>query len=1120
MKRIIQIILLLGMLVMPLLATAQSPSDRLTALPALPAATPLTAASDTFPADKNGRVRVIIELKGAPLGTQQGQTRRTAALAKQQQAVASALLTAAPSAQIGQQYQTLFNGLSVSVDAADTAALAALPNVQAIHPDTRLVPLTDASLDLIDADFMWNALGGQDEAGEGIKVAIIDSGIDPDHPMFADDNYIMPSGYPKGYCATTAGFCNDKVIAARWYGDNGNIPSGAHTSETATPFDFIGTGSHVAGIAAGNGNVTADSGNGLTSTLSGVAPRAYVMAYKICWLGADCLASNVIKAVEDAVADGAHVINISLGSGAGNTPSSSATAPFTTAIRNAVADGVPVVVPAGDAGSTAGSIICPGCVEEAITVGSVSTGRVHALPVTVTGPSGVSIGSALVDIPAFSGDGTAITADISGDLVDAADADSGNEDGCTVFPAGSLVNDIVLLERGGCTFSQKLSNAQVAGAKAAIVFDNALGQLFVPEVGNATLPMVLISQADGLALREHIDDAAGVTAATSTVEIGYQLIASTRAEWRNWVLASSSRGPNGDQSYLKPDVVAPGSYVIAPDTAANGGTGYQMRTGSGTAAPFVTGAIALLRQLHPTWTPGQIKAAVMAQANINGLVIEDGTTLGNPFDRGAGRLDLDRMTANPALFDAPSWVETTCTDTCTWTTVLENITDQTLTYSSIIKNASGLTWSVSPGAVQLTAGQTQTVTVTVDASSATVSEWVFADLVWTSSDSSLAESSLPMAVYALGDDVSKFEKKVTPNVAAPGEIVRWDFVVRNNGTTTQTVMITDTLPAGVTYESGSVTAPFNYINDAFTAAFVTEPQFVFTEDSFRPYQSLTTVDPTLQPLVCPNKCDDEYMMQPGLAFTYLGKQYDTVYINTNGYVTLETPTGTMNFPQQMPNAAMPDGIIAPLWSDYDLQGDANDTAGGGEIYVMPVATASNPDGWVVIEWKNAQHWLNPNDTSAPLMTVSFQLWIETNGDQFWFAYGDLTNEDAYRTAVGAESDDGLEGAMYWFTDGTTETGTSPADNEMVRFESNLYRMSFETMVDAQDDTEIVNVATMTADGVTVTASETLSVTKAIPTMIVLNDAPTAVVTPLTLVLIVLALALVTLIAAVVKYGRA
>ncbi|HEY3289741.1 MAG TPA: S8 family serine peptidase, partial [Anaerolineae bacterium] len=269
------------------------------------------AANDEYLLDVNGTARVIIDLIDPPLTNYVGALSVTAKrsylgpvadggrldansasslayraqLQKQQDAVISTIASGAIGGKLNvtYRYDVAFNGFATSVPLSQIDSIRALPGIKAIYPDRIMTLRMDASLPLIGAPQVWDNISttlGITEAGKGVKIAIVDSGIDNANPFFTNTGvYTYPAGYPKGYCVTTPSFCNGKIIAARYYTQSSSV----NISETLTPLDADGHGTHVAGTTAGNLNTEAQV-SGITATVSGVAPFAYLMAYKGLWL--------------------------------------------------------------------------------------------------------------------------------------------------------------------------------------------------------------------------------------------------------------------------------------------------------------------------------------------------------------------------------------------------------------------------------------------------------------------------------------------------------------------------------------------------------------------------------------------------------------------------------------------------------------------------------------------------------------------------------------------------------------------------------------------------------------------------------------------------------------------
>ncbi len=331
------------------------------------------------------------------------------------------------------------------------------------------------------------------QAGAGIKLASVDGGIHKDAPMFNGAGYSYPSGYPKGDTRNT----NGKIIVSRAYfrawdppapGDENPWPGVAGTSH----------GVHTASIAAGN-PVTA-SYLGITLPISGVAPKSYVMSYRVFYnsITGDGSFYNVegIAALEDAVRDGADVINNSWGGG----PSSLGGEfdALDLALINASRAGVFVSMSAGNAGPDGGTTDHPSDnyinVAATTTTGTFAAGRLQ-----------VPISSTLQSIPfagASFGDPLPLGTVVGPyDYVPAVTVNPANVLGCAAFPAGAFAGKVALISRGTCEFGAKALNAQNAGAIMAIIYNNAGDALTTMGPGvvgsQVTIPAVFIGQSYG-----------------------------------------------------------------------------------------------------------------------------------------------------------------------------------------------------------------------------------------------------------------------------------------------------------------------------------------------------------------------------------------------------------------------------------------------------------------------------------------------------------------------------------------------------------------------------------------------------------------------------------------------
>jgi subtilisin family serine protease len=346
------------------------------------------AARAGEPPARGELVEVVVGLSQAPLATTRalsGRGLHARTIASAQHALETEIESTLPDAQIRWHYKLVANGMAVVVPRSQLGRLTALPGVAKVYPSVRYRPQLDRSVPQIGAPTLWGA--GLENAGQGMKIAIIDEGIDQRHPFFSPAGYTMPAGYPKGQTAYTTA----KVIVARAF-----PPARPTWKNASKPFDpeLSSHGTHVAGIAAGNANTLAEG-----TRISGVAPRAYLGNYKALTIptdadvGLDGNSPELAAAIEAAVADGMDVINMSLGEPE-IEPSRDIVVQALTAAARA---GVVSVVAAGndfnDFGR--GSIGSPGSAPDAITVGAVSTSRNGpedvVAPFSSSGPTPLSL---------------------------------------------------------------------------------------------------------------------------------------------------------------------------------------------------------------------------------------------------------------------------------------------------------------------------------------------------------------------------------------------------------------------------------------------------------------------------------------------------------------------------------------------------------------------------------------------------------------------------------------------------------------------------------------------------------------------------------------------------------
>jgi minor extracellular serine protease Vpr len=616
-----------------------------------------------------GRVTVLVRLAQPPLAqwrarglqgaagrhrlevTSRASRAYLARLDSAQRAAAAELRRAIPESRVGRRFRVLLNALTVELPARRLPALVRHRLVTKVYPSVRYTLALNDSPSLIGADTIAAATGAH---GEGVKIAVVDDGVDPSNPFFNPTGFNYPIGFPKGGALWTS----QKVIVARAFPGPGSGKRG----RLALDLDASFHGTHVAGIAAGNAGTTAPSGGDhpATAGLSGVAPRAWIGNYRVFTvptpIGNVANTPEIVAAFESAVEDGMDVINFS-GGGPQTEPTNDA---MVETIRNIAAAGVVPVISAGndrdDFGlGTAGS---PGTAPDAISVAAVSNNQVFAPALAVVAP-GAPPELAQIPFRASPGGRPPAWASSEQTLVDVTSivgtngapvdrllcGPAGNPNGgASPLPGGSLRGAIAVVSRGVCTFVSKSLRAQAAGATGVVFVDNRPGEANTIPV-QLPLPSGMIADLDGARLRAYLARSAGRT-----------LVRFGRDEARietgrgGTITSFSSAGPTSFGHDLKPDVSAPGGQILSSTLRVAGGP-FAVFDGTSMAAPHVSGAVALLVERHPAWSPQEVKSALVSTAAPawadTARSIEAPVLLG-----GAGLVDLPRAD-DPKLFTRP-----------------------------------------------------------------------------------------------------------------------------------------------------------------------------------------------------------------------------------------------------------------------------------------------------------------------------------------------------------------------------------------------------------------------------------------------------------------------------------
>jgi minor extracellular serine protease Vpr len=620
-----------------LLVVATSASAALTPIrrPASEAGLPRVRAGNiVVPREhRTGVERVIVRLSAPPLAVWNSQRTLASAtrahrldvnsassrayvakLARLQQAAAAQVRAAVPQARIQEHFSILLDGFAVQLPVKALAKLTTLSSVDKVYPSISYFATMDRGPSVIRASDLSAATG---DKGQGVKIGVVDTGVNWQNPFLDPAGFSYPPGFPKGDTKATT----PKVIVAKVF------PGPVRDANSTKPYDPTEPhGTHVSGIAAGDEGTTApaagsadgEPGHPTVTGLSGVAPKAWIGNYRVFTvptpLGHEADTPEIVKAFEAAVADGMNVINFS-GGGPQTDPVNDAM--YETVHNTALAGVVPVIAAGNDREDyglgTAGT---PGTAPDAIAVAATSNAHVFAPALSVVGgpPSLGAIPLQTADLlPPASWATTNQTLvgawslmGKDGKPVDQYLCGSAADPNTTVgtIQKDSAKGKILLAYRGSCTFVSKAARALIAGASGLILIDNRFGEAN-PIPVRLPLPSGMVSDLDGQQLRAYLDQNGGQ--ASIRVAHGWDEIPTNRA---GVITSFSSAGPTDFEESLKPDISAPGLDVLS----STQGKTFTVYAGTSMATPHVAGAAALLLERHPSWTSWNVKSALMSTA--------------------------------------------------------------------------------------------------------------------------------------------------------------------------------------------------------------------------------------------------------------------------------------------------------------------------------------------------------------------------------------------------------------------------------------------------------------------------------------------------------------------------
>jgi subtilisin family serine protease len=549
----------------------------------------------------------FVELSGAPTADGAKQTTVKAEQAK----FRSEAQKAGIAYQERAAFQSLWNGLSISVKPTELSKIYRMSGVKAIYPvQTIEMPevISTVEPELFTALAMTGADVAQSElgyTGKGIRVAVMDTGIDIDHPDLGGNGVPGTTAFPSARVITGYDFVGDAFNADPASSAYNPVPT-----PDLNPDDCAGHGTHVAGIIGANGKV------------KGVAPDVVFGAYRVFGCAGSTTDDVMLAAMERILADKMQVLNMSIGSSFAWPQS-----PTAQAASRLVKKGIVVVASAGNSG-TSGLYAtgAPSLGANVISVASVDNVAVTLNFFTIT-PDGTKIGfGPATGAPAAPTSGTVEIAR-TGTPTTANDA-------CAALPAGSLAGKVALIRRGTCSFAIKAANAQAAGAVGVVLYNNAAGRVS-PTVagGGIVIPVVAITQADGVIINNRLD--AGPVSLTWSAEVG-----SFSNPTGGLISDFSSYGLSPELS-LKPDIAAPGGLIYSTYPLEQGG--YATLSGTSMASPHVAGAVALFLQARGKQvSPEYIRNVFQNSADpVNWWGNPGLGYLDNVHRQGAGLIDID-----------------------------------------------------------------------------------------------------------------------------------------------------------------------------------------------------------------------------------------------------------------------------------------------------------------------------------------------------------------------------------------------------------------------------------------------------------------------------------------------
>jgi Subtilase family/Fibronectin type-III domain/PA domain len=939
-------------------------------------------------------------------------------LGRAESRITSAIRDRIAPARITNSFKIVYGGVAMRLPANRARDLLRVPGVVAVQRDRLAQLLTDATPEFIGATEAWNQISGPATSGAGVIVGVLDTGTWPEHPSWNDPGVDHPGGtfgceFGDGNDPALGDpfECNDKLIGAYAFVDTYMALIGAEEGEfcsnatgQCSARDSDGHGTHTSSTAAGAPVDQVDIFDIPKPPISGMAPGAHVIAYRVC-LNLGCFQSDSVAAVEQALLDGVDVINFSISGG-----ENAYTDPVELAFLDAYAGGINVNASAGNEGPGPGTAHHAG--PWTTTVGASTSDRHWLTTLRIRAANGET----------FDATGATITPGITPTPVVFATEVGGDELCSEPLPDGAAAGRVVICSRGVIGRVMKSFNVFAGDAAGMILYNPTQLNL---HTDNFWVPTVMLEGPSPA--NEFLAFMNSHTGETATWDTG------TATKVRGDVMTQfSSRGPVGD--FIKPDVTAPGlqilaghtpqpSPVVQPDVGPPGEF-FQSIAGTSMSSPHSAGVTALVKAAHPDWTPGQVKSALMT-SSIQDVLKEDGATPSDPFDRGSGSIRANRAIDPTVTFDVPAadYIASatdplgrvhlnlpsinvpTLGGELTTTRTMTNVSDVRKHMAATVQAPPDASITVSPNEFELEPGASQTVTITISAPTAEEGQH-FGQITFEGrSGERLGDRATDAVVPVAFNRVASTETPVALDNSCDPTAIPLDVstdcrvTVQNNSPSSANANLVVTAEEGLSIHS--VSPPGVPAGNGFTWSGTLEasvpPQIVSITEGGAPSDYLPLSGFGVPPI--PGVGDETITNLDTPEFLYGSETYSRLGMVSNGYTVIGggSQSDVSFVPSPLPDPAGPNNTVAPFWTDLD-------PSLGGALRAAVLEDSVTGEAWIVQDWEDVATFGNAADVH------DFQIWTQigdTEGNHL--VYGDVGVGSSDGVNAGAENRDGSSG---------------------------------------------------------------------------------------------------------------